>query len=46
MDKTTPFEFNQCVSIYESTGKKAGNLRELRDVIAEAEVLRCWLKTA
>ena len=36
MDETTPFEFKQCVSIHKSTGKKAGNLRELRDVIAEA----------
>ncbi len=31
-----PFEFRQSVSINKSTGKKAGNLRELRDVIAEA----------
>lgn len=36
MEETTPFEFRQCVSIHKSTGKKAGNLRELRDVIAEA----------
>lgn len=36
MNETTPFEFRQCVSIHKSTGKKAGNLRELRDVIAEA----------
>jgi hypothetical protein len=36
MDEMTPFEFRQCVSIHKSTGKKAGNLRELRDVIAEA----------
>jgi hypothetical protein len=36
MDETTPFEFRQCVNIHKSTGKKAGNLRELRDVIAEA----------
>lgn len=36
MDETTPFEFRQCVSIHKSTGKKAGNLRELRDVIAGA----------
>jgi hypothetical protein len=35
MDETTPFEFSQSVSIHKSTGKKAGNLRELRDVIAE-----------
>lgn len=31
-----PFEFRQSVSISKSTGKKAGNLRQLRDVIAEA----------
>ena len=36
MDELTPFEFKQCVSIHKSTGKKAGNLRELRNVIAEA----------
>jgi hypothetical protein len=36
MDETMSFEFKQCVSIHKSTGKKAGNLRELRDVIAEA----------
>lgn len=36
MNETTPFEFRQCVYIHKSTGKKAGNLRELRDVIAEA----------
>jgi len=36
MDEATPFEFKQCVSIHKSTGKRAGNLRELRDVIAEA----------
>ena len=36
MDEKTPFEFMQYVSIHKSTGKKAGNLRELRDVIAEA----------
>jgi len=36
MDETTPFEFMQCVSIHKSTGKKAANLRGLRDVIAEA----------
>lgn len=29
-----PFEFRQCVSILKSTGKKAKNLRELRDAIA------------
>lgn len=29
-----PFEFKQCISILKSTGKKAKNLRELRDIIA------------
>ncbi|GAB4417255.1 MAG: hypothetical protein OHK0032_13300 [Thermodesulfovibrionales bacterium] len=29
-----PFEFKQCVSILKSTGKRAKNLRELRDAIA------------
>src|SRR4030066_1365050 len=29
-----PFEFKQCVSILKSTGKKAKNLHELKDVIA------------
>jgi len=28
------FEFKQCVTILKSTGKKAGSLRELRDVIS------------
>lgn len=28
------FEFKQCVSLLKSTGKKAKNLRELRDAIA------------
>lgn len=28
-----PFEFKQCLSILKSTGKKAKNLRELRDMI-------------
>lgn len=28
-----PFEFKQCISILKSTGKKAKNLRELRDAI-------------
>ena len=31
-----PFEFKQCVSIHKSTGKKAENLRQLRELIAEA----------
>jgi hypothetical protein len=31
---TEPFEFRQCVSILRSTGRKARNLRELREVIA------------
>jgi hypothetical protein len=29
-----PFEFRQCLSILKSTGKKARNLQELKDVIA------------
>ena len=29
-----PFEFRQCASILKSTGEKAKNLRELRDIIA------------
>ncbi len=29
-----PFEFRQCASILKSTGKKAKNLREMRDLIA------------
>jgi hypothetical protein len=33
MPKT--FEFKQCVTILKSTGKKAKNLRELKDVLAE-----------
>jgi hypothetical protein len=28
-----PFEFRQCISIIKSTGKKAGNIRELRELI-------------
>jgi hypothetical protein len=31
---TTDFEFRQCVSILKSTGKKAKNLRELREIIS------------
>lgn len=34
VEVTEPFEFRQCVSIIRSTGRKAGNLRELREVIA------------
>ncbi len=35
MERTVePFEFRQCVSIRRSTGKKAGNLRGLRDLLA------------
>ena len=30
-----PFEFKQCISIVKSTGRKARNLRELRNVIAK-----------
>lgn len=33
MPKT--FEFKQCVTILKSTGKKAGTLRELKDVLAQ-----------
>ncbi len=29
-----PFEFRECISIMKSTGRKAKNLRELRDLIA------------
>jgi hypothetical protein len=29
-----PFEFNQCISILKSTGEKAKNLHELRNIIA------------
>lgn len=29
-----PFEFKQCISILKSTGKKAKNLQELKDIIA------------
>ncbi|MFH1701894.1 MAG: DUF5752 family protein [Nitrospirota bacterium] len=31
---TEPFEFKQCISILKSTGKKAKDLRELRNIIA------------
>ncbi len=31
-----PFEFKQCASILKTTGKKARNLRELRDLISTA----------
>ncbi|MEW6162763.1 MAG: DUF5752 family protein [Nitrospirota bacterium] len=31
-----PFEFRQCISILKSTGRKAKNLRQLRDVMAVA----------
>lgn len=34
MAEIRPFEFKQCVSILKFTGKKAKNLRELRDAIA------------
>jgi hypothetical protein len=36
MEKMAPFAFKQSVSIDKSTGKKAGNLLQLREVIAEA----------
>ncbi|MEW6002873.1 MAG: DUF5752 family protein [Nitrospirota bacterium] len=35
MEEIKPFEFKQCVSILKSTGKKAKNIRELRDIIAK-----------
>ena len=34
MAEITPFEFKECVSILKATGKKAKDLRELRDVIS------------
>lgn len=34
MEEIMPFEFRQCISILKSTGKKAKNLRELRNLIA------------
>lgn len=34
MEEIMPFEFRQCISILKSTGRKAKNLRELRDEIA------------
>lgn len=30
----TPFEFMECVAILKTTGKKAGSLKELRDIIS------------
>ncbi len=33
-EMTKPFEFKQCINILKSTAKQAGNLRELRDLIA------------
>jgi septum formation topological specificity factor MinE len=33
-NKIEPFEFKQCVSILKSTGEKARNLRELREIIS------------
>ena len=33
-EKGRPFEFRQCISIIKSTGKKAVNLRQLREIIA------------
>jgi hypothetical protein len=30
----TPFEFRQCTSLLKSTGRKAGNLKELRNILA------------
>ncbi|RJQ45462.1 MAG: hypothetical protein C4538_08525 [Nitrospiraceae bacterium] len=34
MEEIKPFEFKQCISILKSTGKKAHNLRSLREVAA------------
>ncbi|MBI5408155.1 MAG: hypothetical protein HZA14_02165 [Nitrospirae bacterium] len=34
MEEIKPFEFKQCVSILKSTGRKAGTLRKLREVIS------------
>ncbi len=34
MEQTSPFDFQQAISIRKSTGKKAKDLRELRDLIA------------
>ncbi|MEW6118342.1 MAG: DUF5752 family protein [Nitrospirota bacterium] len=34
METTTPFEFKQYVSVLKAAGQRAGNLRELREVIA------------
>ncbi|RJQ22612.1 MAG: hypothetical protein C4560_02165 [Nitrospiraceae bacterium] len=34
MEEIRHFEFRQCASILKSTGRKAGNLREMRDLIA------------
>lgn len=34
MEEIMPFEFRQCISILKSTGRKAKNLRTLRDEIA------------
>ncbi len=34
MQEIKPFEFKQCISILKFTGKKAKNLRELRDMVA------------
>ncbi len=33
-EPSAPFEFRQCVTILKSTGKKAKNLRQLRDMIS------------
>ena len=34
LEPIDPFEFRECISIMKSTGRKAKNLRELRDLIA------------
>lgn len=35
MEETKIFRFKQCINILKASGKRAGNLRELRDAIAE-----------
>ncbi len=35
MEEAVPFEFMECVTILKSTGRKAHNLRELRETIAD-----------
>lgn len=35
MEETKIFRFKQCINILKAAGRKAGNLRELRDAVAE-----------